>query len=815
MSIKKSLQSSMIAVAGLPIVLFAILAIILTYNNYFKITQEAIKATARNYQEGFEAQLNTQIVENESLATDNEVISVLLKKYNDPSVDLLSDTTSRETISNRLHQSSVSFGNNVTFSIYDMTGTLVYSSDSSLVGSKSDYIEDLSLLITNTQVKTNIDLNNLDSGIHIITPVSVKKKYIVGIMVASVDAEYFGNFISQASQTYLLDNSNNTLLDMNLDNAAVHQAAVRKLIQYTGDSAELSGTITSGHFFSRELYGYSIMPEYNWIYLVKQDNSIYQSLLRTIPTVMVIVIIIFLVVTFFFSSSLAKKYSTPILNLREKMKQASDGDLNVSCNINSNDEFGELASHFNEMMQIISNNYTEISRTKEQLEEKQQELQINYEQIEKLAYTDTLTGLSNRLAFMNHTQEVFHQDNKFDRHAILFLDLDNFKNVNDTLGHDYGDLLLKQVAEKLASFLSENDFLARTGGDEFLILREQAGTKKELQEFATRLISIVEHPFDLDGEIAHVSMSVGIAVFPENGLTSYEIIKNADIAMYSAKTSGKNSYCFFNSTMEDEINHRNEIEEVLHTAIEKNEVYMMYQPKCDMQTGRIIGCEALMRLKNDYLGQVSPAEFIPIAEESGLINELGYWALKIACSFNKQLIDEGLGPLTMSVNASIEQIKNPRFIEMVKHTLDETGLKAQYLEIEVTESMLMQNFERNVGIIKELRDMGIRVALDDFGTGYSSFNYLTKMPIDTLKIDKAFVDNIGSDSKDCYIAETIINLAHNLEISVVAEGVETTEQLQILKDRSCDILQGYIFSKPLMNNNYEELVMLVNSVAGT
>lgn len=813
MSIKKSLQSSMIMVASLTMIIFAVLAIILTYMNYNKITQESLKETAKNYQKGFEAQLNTQIIETESIATDNDIITLLLKKFNDSSVDLLSDTASGDIIHNKLQQLSSSFRNHVTYSVYDMDGILVCSSNEALEGTFSHYVEDMSKTLTDTQVNPTITLNEMSNGIHIMTPVSVKDKYVIGVIIASVDTGYFGNFISETSDTYLFDNANNSLLGIEFANSSIQNEAFARLVQYDEDSDELYGTISSGHFFSKESYGYSIMPEYRWIYVIKQNDGIYQSLLHSFPSVIVFAIIILLMIVILFSSSLAKKYSTPILNLKEKMLQASKGDLAVHCDIDSEDEFGELATHFNDMMAIISNNYAELSRTKEQLEQNQQELQLNYEQIEKLAYTDTLTGLSNRLAFMSHAYNVFHSSGSFCKHAILFLDLDNFKNVNDTLGHDYGDLLLKQVALKLNDFMSKDDFLARTGGDEFLVLRNEADSTAELEEFALQLISIAEQPFDLNGEMAHISMSVGIAVFPENGLTANELVKNADIAMYSAKNSGKNAFCFFDSSMEDEINYKNEIEEVLQTAIENNEVYLMYQPQCDMQTGRITGCEALMRLQNSYLGQIPPSKFIPIAEECGIIHELGSWALNTACAFNKKLLDAGLGPLTMSVNASIEQLNDTHFIDIVKNALETTGLEAQYLEIEVTESMLMQNFEQNVALIQDLRNMGIRIALDDFGTGYSSFNYLTKIPIDTLKMDKSFVDNIGTDSKDCYVAETIIQLAHKLHISVVAEGVETTKQQQILKDNSCDILQGYLFSKPLMDTNYQELVDEVNSVS--
>lgn len=810
MSIRKSLQTSMIVVAGLPIILFAILALILTYNNYLKITQEAIKSTAMNYQEGFEAQLNTQIVESEAIALDNDIISFLLKKYNDPEYDLLSDIDTRNKIEEKLVLSADTFDNNIVYSIYSLDGVVVCSSDASLPGTTSPYVDELNESLTYTQINSTTILNNRENSLNILSPVSVKGKYIVGCVVTSIDARYFENFVSAKGNSYIIDSADNDLLGIHLDDAVIRRNALSILNSYTGDSEELHGFISKGSLFSTELYGYSILPSNHWIYLIKQDSSIYHSILQTIPVVLIIVIVVFFIITIISSAKLAKQYTSPILDLRDQMRLASGGDLTVHSDIDRKDEFGELADHFNEMMSIISSNYDELNEVKQELELKQQELQANYIQIEKLAFTDALTGLNNRLAFMHHVNEVFDDKTLYNQRAVLFIDLDNFKTVNDTLGHDYGDLLLKQVSNQLTGFMTEHDFLARTGGDEFLVLRDKVTSRRDLEAFSKKLISIVETPFDLDGEIAHVSMSLGIAIFPEHGLSSNEIIKNADIAMYSAKTSGKNAYRFFDSSMEDEVSREREIEEILRDAIANKEVSLVYQPQCNMRTGRITGCEALMRLNNIYFGEISPVEFIPIAESSGLINELGLWALRTACNFNQKLIDSGLGPLTMSVNVSVEQLKNPNFAEQVQDILAATGMESRYLELEVTESVMMKNIDQNINVIKQLRNLGIKIALDDFGTGYSSFNYLTKIPIDTLKMDKSFVDNINNNSRDCHVAESIIALAHNLQISVVAEGVETTDQLLILKKQGCDILQGYIFSRPLLTQNYQDLIKSVN-----
>ena len=490
------------------------------------------------------------------------------------------------------------------------------------------------------------------------------------------------------------------------------------------------------------------------------------------------------------------------------MTDASSGDLDVKCSVTSDDEFGDLSRMFNSMMDIISNNYKELSASKAALEVNEQELKKNYAHIEQLAYHDGLTGLYNRVAFMKYAYDIFHNASVSagKQHAIFFIDLDNFKNINDTLGHDYGDLLLQEVSEKMLACISKDDILARNGGDEFLILKNHFDTQDDLENFASQLVNVVHHPFVLKDETAMVSMSVGIAVFPDNGLTISELIKNADIAMYNAKNSGKNSYRFFNSYMEDDVNRKNDLVEILAHVIEKNEIYLQYQPQVNVESGLVTGYEALMRIESELVGFISPAEFIPIAEESGLINSLGEWALIEACNFNQVLIKSGFGPLRVSVNVSTTQLKDSHLIEVIRSIPEKTGMDLKYLEIEITESVLMNSFEHNLMLINKMKELGCSIALDDFGTGYSSFNYLTQIPIDTLKIDKSFIDGICSNEKDRCIADSIIDLAHKMNISVVAEGVEDNNQLQILQSQFCDTLQGFLFSKPLSSTDFIELL---------
>jgi EAL domain-containing protein (putative c-di-GMP-specific phosphodiesterase class I) len=312
----------------------------------------------------------------------------------------------------------------------------------------------------------------------------------------------------------------------------------------------------------------------------------------------------------------------------------------------------------------------------------------------------------------------------------------------------------------------------------------------------------------LDDETVHITLSAGAALFPQNGLSLNELMKNADIAMYTSKNSGKNSYTFFNSSMEDDMNRHNDLIDILRDAIDNQDIYLLYQPQANVATGEIVGCEALMRLNSPIVGYVSPDEFIPVAEECGLIDELGEWALIEACNFNKRLMDAGFEPMKISVNVSTAQLRGNRLIHSIETLQEKTNMPLSYLEIELTESVLMTNFEHNLALIRRVKEFGIQIALDDFGTGYSSFNYLTKIPIDTLKIDKTFIASICENENDRYIAKTIIDLAHQLNITVVAEGVETIEQLQILQEQTCDTLQGYFFSRAISENDFKDMLII-------
>ena len=801
MSIQKSLRLSLVLMACLPLIFLTIFTYNLSYKKYMDLATQSTVELAKNYGMGFQSQLNSQIAEVEGLANGTNIQNLVLENYN--GVTLGNDSPYYTNVTDLFATASDYAGNNVNYYLYDVNGYYITSSDNT---NTDDWQEHMAIPvedITETKILQCSPLDEIES-IDVVSPIIIKSQ-IVGLIRANITSRYFGSFIPEDGSAFIMTNDGGYLFT-STGLTGQRELETQAFNCLNGaDNAKDYGHLKASSF--KNIYGFCKLSDSNWLYLIKQQGTQYQQILATLPITMSITLIIILMIAIWVSRILSAKYTEPIFTLRDNMTDASSGNLDVKCDVASDDEFGDLSRMFNSMMDIISNNYKELSASKAALEVSEQELKKNYAHIEQLAYHDGLTGLYNRVAFMKYAYKIFHDASVgASKHAIFFIDLDNFKNINDTLGHDYGDLLLKDVSDRMLSCIASDDILARNGGDEFLILKNRFDTVDDLENFASQLVNVVHHPFILNDETAVVSMSVGIAVFPNNGLTVSELIKNADIAMYNAKNSGKNSFRFFDSYMEDDVNRKNDLADILSHVIDKNEIYLQYQPQVNVESGQVTGYEALMRIESELVGFISPAEFIPIAEETGIINILGEWALIEACNFNQVLIKSGFGPLRVSVNVSTTQLKDDHLIDIIKSIPEKTGMDLKHLEIEITESVLMNSFEHNLKLINQMKELGCSIALDDFGTGYSSFNYLTQIPIDTLKIDKSFIDGICSNEKNRCIADSIIDLAHKMDISVVAEGVEDNEQLQILQNQFCDTLQGYLFSKPLNSTDFIELL---------
>ncbi|OAH59667.1 hypothetical protein AWH48_00750 [Domibacillus aminovorans] len=439
-----------------------------------------------------------------------------------------------------------------------------------------------------------------------------------------------------------------------------------------------------------------------------------------------------------------------------------------------------------------------------QVENKTQELQNALNKVNKMAKYDNLTGLPNRYMLnecLDETIERCKQNNK--ELAIMFLDLDRFKIVNDTMGHHTGDLLLIEVSKRLRRSVREDDIVARQGGDEFIILLEDID-KDSVAQVAQRIIDEFVPPFTLNNKEFFTTTSIGISIFPNDGQNQVDIIKSADKAMYLAKERGKNNYQFYR-VVSDTVNRKMMLEEGLRRAIEESELYLHYQPQIDLKTSEMVGIEALLRWDHPELGKVSPNEFIPIAEETGLIIPIGEWVLRAACKQNKTWQVEGYPPIKVAVNVSTYQLRSRDFLEYVKQVLQETGLQPEFLELEITES-LMQNLMETRIIINKLKKIGVNIAIDDFGTGYSSLSVLNHLPIDVIKIDRTFINDMLTNSNTSALVKTMIEMGKNLNIKLVAEGIESEEQRIVLKDLKCQIGQGYLFSLPIPVEEMEKLL---------
>lgn len=803
MSIKKSLQSSILFLSVIPVILMALLAYFVSLSKYANINEINTTNIASDYSYGFVSQLESQIIETEALASTNNIKSYLLEKVNAPDILLDHNSAAYQSIKESIIQLSNNADHSVNYYFYDVDGYLAITTEDNAESDWAEVMDKPVQEFSNTIIypRSFFDPQTLD----IITPVIVKDS-IIGLLRTNIKKDYFGIFLSAEKGTFLLDAEGTPMFGYETpDDDLMFLDHIKEVITGFSDDAVMDDVNDAFSGNTKFLYGYATIPTYDWIYVVKQDTSSYTNIVSSLPIIMIVLLVVVIIVAVLISRSLVNSYTTPIFELQEDIREAASGKLDVHCEVDSDDEFGDLAENFNQMMEIISANYMEIIDAHQKLEDNQVELQNNYKHIETLAYTDALTGLYNRLAFYKFADELLKTESGR-RHAMIFIDLDGFKSINDTLGHDYGDLLLQAVTADLSNRIAPDDILARNGGDEFVILRNQTGNDKELHEFLATLVDIASHPFVLDDETVRVTISAGASIYPLHGTTLTELMKKADIAMYTSKTSGKNSYTFFNADMEKEVQRKNELIEILNDSIEMHDVNVVYQPQYDAETRRIIGCEALMRLDSIELGSVDPVEFIPVAEEAGIIDELGEWAMYEACSFNNRLIQAGFDPIRITVNVSTAQFRGDRLLNAVRSIPERTGMPLEYLDIDLTESVLLKNFDHNLEVIKKLKELGVRLALDNFGTGHSSFNHLTKLPIDVLVIDRSVVAKISDNDKESFIEDTIIELAHKLGITVVAEGIENTSQLSILKEQGCDIIQGFLFSQPLTEEEFVELL---------
>jgi len=467
-------------------------------------------------------------------------------------------------------------------------------------------------------------------------------------------------------------------------------------------------------------------------------------------------------------------------------------------------------SKLQNIFQLISDHY--IDKDKDcvllanALEVNSAELTELNMQLQNMAFYDSLTGLTNRALFEKELELTIKQINRHKRNiALVFFDLDNFKNVNDTFGHDVGDKLLIEVGKIIQENIRSCDTLSRWAGDEFVLLLDELKHMDDSVLIVQNIQKKMKHPIKIGTHTLHVSCSVGINVY-EDAQDVHQMLKNADIAMYEAKKNGKRNYAIYTSVLGEKIISDVQLNEELLQALKRDEFIVYYQPQVEILTGKIVGAEALVRWEHPEKGILFPLKFIPFAEEKGYIVKIGQRVLEQACKDMQKWLNNGYKLNNISVNISVKQIRQNNFVQVVKKALKKSGLPADMLEFEVTETMIMQEYKHSFDVLDTLRKLGISLSIDDFGTGYSSLSYLKKLPIDKIKIDKSFIDEIAEDENDVAITKAIIAMSHSLGLSVLAEGVETKSQLQVLKKLKCEKYQGYYCSRPIPAKEFEKLL---------
>ena len=515
---------------------------------------------------------------------------------------------------------------------------------------------------------------------------------------------------------------------------------------------------------------YHNIPETNnWKIVTVLPQSYLQKSIDGLNKKIFIIALIAIFLGSILSIYIAKNISKPIIKLKNIFKEGATGNLNIRANINSNDEIGEAANSFNKMMNVIKN----------------------------LTYNDALTGLPNIDFFQKKLDNTLNHLEDINQKAyICSIGIDDFKSINDRFGHNGGDAILKKLSERIKYYLDENQTLSRMGDEFYFYLLKTEGDAN-ITKKCEKILSNISQSYLIEDNIIYLTASMGISVYPDDSTDANKLIKNASLAMHGVKKDNTHKIDFYSKNVEKNLSERKRLETELSTALEENQFILHYQPFISTNNKKTIGLEALIRWDHPQKGMISPGVFIPIAEETAFINKMGDWVLNKACSDLKSIHDTISDDFFVSVNVSPEQFLEKNFVRKIQETLLQTGLEPEHLELEITERTAMGNIEYTIKSLKELHELGVKIAIDDFGTGYSSLSYLKEFAIDILKIDKSFIDNFIDNADNRAIVNTIITIGHNLNLKVVAEGVETKQQAKKLKELGCDIIQGYYYSKPL------------------
>jgi len=514
--------------------------------------------------------------------------------------------------------------------------------------------------------------------------------------------------------------------------------------------------------------------------------------------IVVAVFFLSLLLALIISQPLQRLIYGPVLQLARLAEDVSENkNYSIRLEVDRDDELGTLINGFNTMLGVIEDRERQLKDHTDHLEHL---VHLRSEQLHKRAYFDSLTELPNRnMLYDRLSQEISRSKRERVSFALMFLDLDRFKTINDSLGHDVGDELLCAVAKRLLEKVRKEDIVARLGGDEFVVLLTNISSPQDIDAIAKTIKSVFSRPFKLSnsGATLHITSSIGISIYPNDGDDAEALMKNADASMYVAKKDGAGQYCFYKKGMNAASHRQLEMENHLRHALLHNEFHLFYQPQVRLKDNTIYGLEALIRWTSPQLGEVFPSEFIPLAEEVGLLIDITSWVSEKACLHNKMLQDTGIPPIIIAVNISASHLMTANIVDQIKEILDRSSLDPRYLELEITEDIFLDDSERIIMNLKQIKELGVQIVIDDFGTGYSSLSYLQKFPIDTLKLDGSFIQKIGENHASEKLISATINLAHSLDLNIVAECVETQYQWDFLKEQGCDFAQGYFFCKPL------------------
>ena len=556
-----------------------------------------------------------------------------------------------------------------------------------------------------------------------------------------------------------------------------------KNIELISKNVEKNTLVFEGDYFNQKnLISAVKIPNIGWYSVVieNKDSAYFQLTTLNVLLGAIIFLSVFIINICF--DFFVKRVNTIYRRFIDSIIKIIEGDYHSNIEIDSFEEINELSNHFNKMIGAVNHRENKIKR---------------------MAFSDQLTELPNRKFFLEKLDKLLGQTS--DRVVIVFLDIDNFKQINDAFGHCFGDEMLIQVTERLKKAIKTEDLLARFGGDEFLILLKDSGEKAAVEQWLHLLKELLKLPFKTEDMMVDIRFSAGIACYPQDGNNSTELLKNAEIAMYNAKSEAKNSYKFFREEMNLEVSNFVKIEQAMKKAIEEKEFQLYYQPQINLKENKLRGFEALIRCNSSELGYILPVEFIPTLEKTGMIMEVGKWILEEACDKINELSSKNI-QVIISVNVSSIQLMSKNFYEMVKNIVIEKNINTNFLELEITETVLIKSYSDILQTLNKIKALGIKLSIDDFGTGYSSLSYIRTLPVDTVKIDKSFINGLVTEKEDKNLTDIILLMAQKLKLTVVAEGVENLEQLQYLKNNNCDHAQGYYFGKPMNVTQMDEFI---------